>query len=498
MQQHVRLIRATRLLERRMFLKALALGLTVPVAARLARTASAATAAPPKRFFLMYMPHGVAPEHYNPQVSASDRTSFALDKTNVSILGPLQKYNSYVNVYQGFKYLGGQTHSSILSCLTGLAVTDSTTPRTSLEHVIARGLGVKPLVLGACSHIPYGQDDNSKLFWDGTPVDPQKNPAAAADALFGASTAAPTPMVDTDTQLRKDLLALTASEIQSLQSTLGNLTSEKTKLQRHLEAIQGLQSGSGMSGVSSCKGAPSLPTVEKVRAASAGQVVDSSGGNDWFYQAANFPLIFQAQLELIAQALVCNAAQVTALMPMFATCDFDFSFSQQPGIATPYNWAHHGGLSHTSPAAAPGYMPQDPTISISNLSTTQRAAFAGAQLWFAQQLDKYVLQVLANTDDPSAPGTKVLDNTLIYWMSEVGDGDEHSIHTETAAFGVNYPMYLPLVSIGKCGGAIKSGQVIRNDVDRPASDLYQTFCKAMGVPNADIPNATGPVTEVLA
>src|SRR5947209_8022062 len=96
MQQHVRLIRATRLLERRMFLKALALGLTVPVAARLARTASAATATAPKRFFLMYMPHGIAPEHYNPQVSESDRTSFSLDKTNVSILGPLEKYKSYV------------------------------------------------------------------------------------------------------------------------------------------------------------------------------------------------------------------------------------------------------------------------------------------------------------------------------------------------------------------------------------------------------------------
>src|SRR5437588_8147042 len=104
MQQHVRLVRATRLLQRRMFLKALALGLSLPVAACLARTATAASAAAPKRFFLFYMPHGIAPEHYNPKVSDSDRTSFALDQTNVSILGPLQKYNSYVNVYQGFKY----------------------------------------------------------------------------------------------------------------------------------------------------------------------------------------------------------------------------------------------------------------------------------------------------------------------------------------------------------------------------------------------------------
>lgn len=483
-----------------MFLKALALGLTVPVAARLARTASAAPATAPKRFFLMYMPHGIAPEHYNPQVSDSDRTSFALDQTNVSILSPLQKYNSYVNVYQGFKYLAGSTHSSILACLSGLGggpgSSDDSTARTSVEHVIAHALGVKPLILGACAHQPYGLDGNSKLFWDGTAVDPQKSPAAAADALFGAKTGTPTPPVNADVELRKDLLTLTASEIQSLQSTLGELTAEKTKLQRHLEAIQGLQSGIGMGGVSSCTGAPSLPTVDKVRAASAGQVIDSSGGNDYFYQAANFQLIFQAQLELIAQALVCNAAQVAALMPMYATANFDFSFSQQPGIDPVSSWAHHADLSHTNPQPSASYQAQYQISTIANLNTKTRAAFAGAQLWFAQQLDKYVLQVLANTDDPSAPGTKVLDNTLIYWMSEIGDGANHTITTASTGIAP-YPQYLPLVTIGKCGGAIKSGQVVRFDTDRPASDLYLSLAKAMGASAATFPSTTGPVTEVL-
>src|SRR5438034_11751882 len=123
MQQHVRLLRATRLLERRMFLKALALGLTVPAAAYLARSAAAAPAVAPKRFFLFYMPHGIAPEHYNPKVSDSDRTSFALDQTNVSILSPLQKYNSYVNVYQGSTYLAGEPHSSILNYHPGTGMT---------------------------------------------------------------------------------------------------------------------------------------------------------------------------------------------------------------------------------------------------------------------------------------------------------------------------------------------------------------------------------------
>ncbi|HEX3776901.1 MAG TPA: DUF1552 domain-containing protein [Polyangiaceae bacterium] len=500
--QNVRLVRATKILERRIFLKALALGLTLPAALRLARTATAAPTAAPKRFFLLYMPHGVAPEHYNPKVSDTDRTMFALDQTNVSILGPLQKYNSYVNVYQGFKYLAGSTHSSLLSCLSGLdggpSFTDETTPRTSVEHVIANALGVKPLILGACSHQAYGLDTNGKLFWDGTAVDPQKNPAAAADALFGAPTTGTTrPPVNADAELRKDLLALTAGEIQSLQTSLNGLTTEQTKLQRHLEAINGIQSGNGMNaGVSSCMGAPSLPTVDMVRAASAGNVVTPGSGNDYFYQEANFPLLYQAQLELIAQALVCNAAQVAALMPMFTTCDFNFSFSKQANTPAASNWAHHAGLSHTSPAASSTFNASMPTPNIANADPNQRAAFAGAQLWFAQQLDKYVLSVLANTDDPSAPGTKVLDNTLIYWMSEIGDGANHTTMSSTTGYPP-MPQYLPLVTIGKAGGAFKSGQIVQYATDRPAGDLYLSLCKAMGVSSATFPSTTGPVTEVL-
>ena len=68
--------------------------MSVPAAMRFSRMATAATAAAPKRFFLLYMPHGTAPEHYAPQIAGSDLTNFALDKTNVSILGPLQPYNS--------------------------------------------------------------------------------------------------------------------------------------------------------------------------------------------------------------------------------------------------------------------------------------------------------------------------------------------------------------------------------------------------------------------
>ena len=76
----------------------------------------------------------------------------------------------------------------------------------------------------------------------------------------------------------------------------------------------------------------------------------------------NFPLIFAAQLELITQAIICNAAPVIGLMPMYATCDFDFGFAGAPG-------AHHNGLSHTMYAAA----------AIRSASTTRRSASTNLQ-----------------------------------------------------------------------------------------------------------------------
>ena len=491
---HLRLVRARARVQRRMFLKALALGMVVPAALRLARTATAESTAPPKRFFLFYMPHGVPVEHYNPRVSEGDRSDFALDQTNLSILAPLQKYRSYVNVYQGFKYPGGDTHDGIVNCLSGLqGPPDESRPRTTLEHAIARELGVKPLILGACSHIATNFDKNGKLFWDGTPVEPQKSPTDAADSLFGG--AASIPVSNVDAELRKDLLGLTATEIQALQETLVDLSSEQSKLQSHLAAIQGIQNSKLDRGKSSCTGAPALPNVDKVRAASAGNVVDPSGADDYFYQEQNFPQLLAAQLELVAQALVCNAAPVAALMPMFASCDFSFKFANPEDAEAPAGgWAHHSGLSHTDYLASAGAAYDSP-LSVDNFDAKKREAFAYAQRWFADQLDTHLLQVLANTDDPAAPGSKVLDNTIVYWMSEIGDGAGHT--TRSVVEYPQVPAYLPLVSIGKGAGALKTGQVVRFDTDRPAGDLYLTLARAMGASSAAFPDATGPITELL-
>jgi len=511
MPKNVFLSRAARRIERRMFLKAMALGASVPVAVRLARVATAAPTTAPKRFFLFYTPHGTAPEHYAPKIpndnydptKAATFNQFDLDQTNVSILGPLQPYKKWVNVYEGFQYPGAAaTHEGIVDCLSGLTnsdgsgATDTTTPRTSIDQLIAKALNINPLILGACSHQTYGLDNHGMLFWNGTPIDPQKSPVVAANALFGSNSNPTTPSADV--QLHSDLLAFTASEIQTMSGTLGGLTREQTKLNTYLTAIQSLQaSASAMNGQNTCTTTPSLPTVDMVRSASAGNKPDPSGANDYFYEEANFPLLLQAQLEVVAQALICNAAPIIGLMPMYATCDFDFTFAGAPG-------SHHSDLSHSGYLASTSAQYNSP-ITVNNLQALARTPFATAQKWFTTQLVNKVVSLLATTADPAAPGTMVLDNTIIFWMSEIGDGNDHNRVSE-----ILYPQVpdsVPLVTIGGGGGALNTGLVVRypiatnasaGGVNRMVPDLLLTLATAMGAGSVTLPHTTGVVSEVLA
>ena len=231
--------------QRRVFLSALGMGLGVAAASRLSNVALAQATPASKRFMLFYMPHGVPPEHFQPVGMANDPTSFALDKSGVSILGPLQEQlRSYTTIVQGLMYpKGAMTHEALAVALSGVGAGDKlpeeSVSRVSLEHQIANALGVKPLVLGAIPHRPFGLDKDGKLMWDGTPVVPEKNPIAAYDAVFSGLTSTPAPAGETDPNvaLTEALRGLTEAELESMQQELSALTAEQTKLKTHLDAI---------------------------------------------------------------------------------------------------------------------------------------------------------------------------------------------------------------------------------------------------------------------
>ncbi len=495
MKEYTRVARARRGIERRLFLKAIGLGMSAPIAWQLSRSAVAqAQCARPKRLMIFFMPHGVPPEHYNPVWNTSTPTEFSLNQSGVSILGSLEPYKQYVSVLQGFSYPGASTHQGILTVLSNFGdgrVVDDTTPRTTFEHVIANGLGARPLVLGAVPHRPCGIDQDGKLMWDGQYVVPEKNPLVAFDRTFGAVTSG---AQDVNVQLRNALTSLTESQLGSLSSEVAGLTSAQSKLQIHLDSVQSLRLGAG-AGQQSCSSVPTLPALELIRQQSAGQILEGDPCGGFFLDEANFPAILDAQLQLAAQAIVCNATPVVAVQPMYTNADINFAFMGSPG-------SHHATLSHTGPGSTG-----------SGLSLETRTAFANAQKWFVDRLVANVVDAL-NVPDPADPGRLVIDNTLIYMFAEIGEGAWHTSRTGKINFDNVTPpapfSYMPITMVGGGGGAIKTGQIVRvnndpapdannaaNSTDRPAGDIYLAIARAMGVDVASFGNATNPLTEIL-
>ena len=382
-------------------------------------------------------------------------TDFALDQTNVSILGPLQPYKQYVNVYQGFQYPGAAaTHTGIVNCLSGSTATDTTTPRTTVEQVIGKALGVKPLILGACSHLPFGLDANGMLFWDGTPIDPAEEPGHRGRRAVRRRR--PPRRRSTPTcSCARICWRFTASEIQGLQNTLAGLTSEQTKLATHLASIQALQADSSVSRRSRCcTTKPTLPTVEMVRAASAGTRRRPERRQRLLLPGERTSrCCFKAQLEVVTQAIICNAAPIIGAHADVRDLRLRLRLRGRAGRAPQRPVAHAPRSGRRAPRTTR-------RSRIDNLDPARRAyrsrpRSAGSR----QQLVEQRRQRARHHRRSGGAGDQGPRQHAHLLMSEIGDGQDHNRVSE-----IEYPQVpdsLPLVTIGKCGGAIKSGQVVQ-------------------------------------
>jgi len=398
----------------------------------------------------------------------------------------------------GFKYPpAGGPHFDAVNFLTDSQDVDGSVARLSIDHAIGQKLGVKPLNLGASARPLGAVSQYSKVFWDGTSyIDAEKNPVKAADKVFGNLKGPSTPTENPDVAARKALLDLTAGEIQDLRTELSSLTAEDVKLKAHLDAITALRDGpgGGGGGVISCDTAPTMPTVEQIRAMNQPDVTPE-GTPNWYlggYQGENpnFPLILKAQMEVAAQAIICNAAPIVTIQAGFSTSQVNCEFAKdeaamKPGVSR--GW--HNDISHVGPE--PDQV---------NPSMQAVKEYAQVQRWFTTQILENLIKPLL-ADDPAAPGSKILDNTIIYWCSEIADGQYHNLATQELPSyhpdGTPYTsFYMPLVTIGG-GSMIKTGQIVRNAADRPATDLYVTLAQALGAPLSKFGDSTGIVPGVV-
>jgi hypothetical protein len=459
---------SAREVQRRVFLKALAIGLSAPLAAACARSALAAPASRPGRLVVLYFPDGVPPEHYTPR-GLGDQFDLQVGE---AVLGPLEDYKRQLNVLLGVQIGGGEeNHESISQLLL-----PAREQGRSFEQVVAQSLGSQALLLGAVPLKSVGEQFNSgaknALFRDGDWIRTEVNPVRAVDALFGSGVASAAMSGEAD--FRRAALALTESEVTALSGELKRLTREQTKLSVHLDALRTLRRArSAAPAVAAAIGcSTTLPSVAALSA-------KTNGGRDteFFYTESNLPQIYSAQLEVAAQALLCGRSRVAGLQFSYGVSENVWSFL--PGFQS--GDQYHGTLSHGD-----GSKPEI------------RARFAKAKRWMLQLLVDKLVRTL-DQPDPLDPAHSVLDNSLIYVCSELADGAMHNTNQKPMYIDNGRTMIdtqLPLFTLGGAAGALQTGRVWSFG-NRPHTDLLMTFCELMGARGSDF-GAFKSITELKA
>ena len=95
----------------------------------------------------------------------------------------------------------------------------------------------------------------------------------------------------------------------------------------------------------------------------------------------------------------------------------------------------------------------------------KQAALQAIDTWEVEQLG-ILLRRLDSIEE--ADGTSVLDNTLVYFSSEIADGDSHQ-HVD-----------LPVLLAGGLQGAVRTGRFLDLGEERPLADLYLAMIHAAG------------------
>lgn len=87
-------------------------------------------------------------------------------------------------------------------------------------------------------------------------------------------------------------------------------------------------------------------------------------------------------------------------------------------------------------------------------------------VWEIEQF-VYLVEKLKSTTD--VDGTPLLDNTVVFWSSEISDGNRHN-HDD-----------LPVLLAGSCGGAFDTGRHVRYSGKPPIANLFISMLDAVGV-----------------
>ncbi len=397
------------------------------------------TSGPPRRFIANFVFDGTRPESFWPDGTAdlpSSPTEAPLPPGISERLAPIDAFRDELLVIKGMDneasvQPGGSHTRGMLTGLSGFFEIEEHDPNhgagggPTIDHLLDEAFGdqtrFSSLQLGVIPR--YG-----KISWRGALDYKLSNPDpyAVFDMLFGEPLMGPDPReVERVRRRRASVLDHVSGDLTALSSQLA--TAERERLGAHLESIRSMERRLAPATESGAACVP--PTID---------------GRLDIADYANVPALGQLQMDLAVAAFACDLTRTITLQWGKGTSTITFPWL---GIEE----THHD-LSHSTRS-----------------ETELRDKLLRADLWFMEQF-AYLLGKMDAVVESN--GSTLLDNSLAYWLSEVGNGSSHSVDL------------IPQIIAGSAGGRLRPGRFLRYP-SRAHNDLLLSILHAMGLEELD-------------
>ncbi len=424
----------------------------LPLRALGATTAgSTAAGAAPKRMAFVYVPNGMNMAKWAPTGVGTD---YQLSET----LAPLAAHQSDFSVLSGLAHRkafgngdGGGDHArSSATYLTGCQAKKSASDvhiGISVDQVAAKAIGDQTRFPSLELSCDRGQEAGScdsgyscayqfNISWrsETQPMNPEIEPKAAFDRLFGAGSSDES----REARLRrerqsKSILDLVLDQTSRLQKNLGK--NDRQKLEEYLTAIRDVEKRIEQNG----RMPPPVP---------AGAVGD-------FDADYTFERHMRLMFDIMTLSFQTDSTRIASFLVSHDGGNRPYPFA---GV----NAGHHSTSHHRNNPDA-----------LDKLAKIDR--------WHLTQFG-YFLDKLKSVKEGN--GT-LLDNCMIVYGAGISDPNEH-LHDN-----------LPTILAGRGGGTLTPGRHIKMDHETPMTNLYTSLLDRMGAPVPRFADSTGKL-EVIA
>jgi hypothetical protein len=466
-------------LSRRACLRGLGVSMALPWLEAMAPARARAQAKAPLRFAVVYAPNGVRMDTYRPKAAGA-----AWEMTPT--LEPLRPHKANLNVISGLanypasivtkEFAGSHARGAgALLTQSPLAFTAGSDIKNgvSLDQVLAGHLAgattLPSLELGIRAGSAGGNCEDGfscaylhNISWSSptTPMKKLTDPRATYQRLFGNGVTTRPPdvpgKVDNTAAYEASLLDLVAVRSRALQTRLGK--SDRAQLDEYFTMVRSVEQRLRRIPP------PMMPGMPVARCMPGPE--PAGGAIDY---AAHVTLM----LDLMVLAFQCDATRV-------------ITFMMEDSLDTPGRFGFAGVSGDHHDISHHGRSPQ------------KLANLAVIDLWYAGRLAHFLgkLSTIQEGD-----GT-LLDNSIVLYTSEFGDGDDH------------YHWDLPVLVAGRAGGRFRTGQHIvyphsgsggpSNKSDMPMANLFLNFLHAFGInqttfgTDGSSPYGTKPLSEISA